>query len=110
MDPVRQEASPVGATVAPLAGGLAISATAWYLVAGFPSTLLNLAVALALVLWPLRPPWPLNRQRLTRVAIWWLVGGLLGGYFFGVFVLLAGLAVAVAVVVESFVTGASNRG
>lgn len=110
MDPVRQEASPVGGKVALLAGGLAISATAWYLAAGFPSTLINLAVALAVVLWSLRSPWPLNRRRLTRVAIWWLAGGLLGAYFFGVFVLLAGLAVAVAVAVESLRTGASNNG
>ena len=110
MEPVRRGAPPVGTMAALLVGGLAISATAWYLAAGFPSTLLTLAAAVALVLWPVRPPWPLNRPRLTTVVILWLTGGLLGAYFFGVFVLLAGLAVAVALVVESLVTGASNRG
>lgn len=83
-------------------------ATAWYLAPGFPGALLNLAVAIGILVWPLRRPWPLTRQRLMRVLVWWLVGGLLGAYVFGVFVFVAGLAVAVGLLVESGMSGRSS--
>ena len=109
MEPVRQEAAPVANVAALLAGALAVSITTWYLAAGFPWTLINLGLALVLVLWPLRAPWPLTRQRLMRLAIWWVAGGLLGAYVFGVHVFAAGLVVAIALLVESLMNGGGNK-
>lgn len=107
MEPARKGA-PVGNGVAFAAGGLAVAATTWYLAPGFPWTLLNLAAALGILVWPLRRSWRLSRQRLRSVLVWWLAGGLLGAYVFGVFVLLAGLAVALALAIEPWVSGGSS--
>ena len=109
MEPVRQDAAPVANIVALLAGGLAAAVCTWYLAHGFPWTLLNLSLALAILLWPLRPPWPLTRQRLRRVAVWWVAGGLLGAYVFGVSVFVAGVVVVIALAAESLVRGDSNE-
>jgi hypothetical protein len=108
MEPAHDGAAPVANGVAFSAGGLAVVATTWYVSPGFPSTLLNLAVALGILAWPLRRPWLLSRQRLRTVLVWWLTGGLLGAYVFGVFVLLAGLAVALALAVEAWVSDGSS--
>ncbi len=109
MEPARERAAPVGNGVALWAGGLAVAATTWYLAPGFPWTLSNLAVALGILVWPLRRPWRLSRQRLRRVLVWWLAGGLLGAYVFGVFVLLAGLALALSLAIEPWVEAAPRR-
>lgn len=109
MEPVRQDRATVANIVALLAGGLAAAFCTWYLAPGFAWTLLNLSLALAILLWPLRPQWPLSRQRLRRVAVWWVAGGLLGGYVFGVSVFVAGVVVAIALAVESLVRGGSNE-
>jgi hypothetical protein len=56
--------------------------------------LVNLVVALvvlALSLWRWLPT-----RHYGRIAVAWLLGGLLGAYFFGIFVLGAGLIAAVA--------------
>jgi hypothetical protein len=107
MEPARKGA-PVGNGVAFSAGGLAAAGTTWFLAPGFPWTLINLVAALGLLAWPLRRPWRLSRQRLRSVLVWWLVGGLLGAYVFGVLVLLAGLAVALALAIEPWVSGGSS--
>ena len=108
MEPTREGAAPVGNGVAFSAGGLAVAATTWYLAPGFPWTPVKLAIALGILVWPLRPPWRLSRQRLRQVPVWWLAGGLLGAYVLGVFVLLAGLAVALGLAIEPWVSGGSS--
>lgn len=109
MEPVRQDRAPVANIVALVSWGLAAAFCTWYLAPGFAWTLLNLSLALAILLWPLRPPWPLSRRRLRRVVVWWVAGGLLGGYVFGVSVFVAGIVVATALAVESLVRAAATR-
>jgi len=79
-------------TAALLAGaGIGAAGTAIYLRGSYP---VNEVVALAVLLVPVVPPWPVGRRRVRAAILLWLLAGAIGGYFFGIFVLVAG-AVAV---------------
>lgn len=61
---------------------------------------LNVVLAALVLLVPLRPPYPLTPRRVNGLVAVWVLGGLLGGFFFGLTILLAGLLVAVVRVGE----------
>lgn len=75
----------------------AFAATLWYLRAGLPFALLNLAVAGLLLGGPLAAHWPITPRRAAVFALLWFAVGILFGYMFGAFVVYASLLLAIAV-------------
>ena len=65
-------------------------------------------IACAVLVWPLRGPWPLTRQRLQSVTVWWLAGGLLGAYVFGLGPVAAGLIALLSLPFDEWLDNRNN--